>query len=88
MCDFVLHLIFNLPDSNRGFVLFRCNDFGCCTFLFKGENVMADYKTMYYKLFNSLSDAIEILQKAQQEGEDIYIISPDDEDEYEEDAES
>jgi len=49
---------------------------------------MADYKTMYYKLFNSLSDAIEILQKAQQEGEDIYINSPDDEDEYEEDAES
>ena len=49
---------------------------------------MADYKTMYYKLFNSLSDAIEILQKAQQKGEDLYIDSPDDEDEYEEDAES
>ena len=48
---------------------------------------MADYKAMYYKLFNSLSDAIEILQSAQQEGEDFYVDSSDD-DEDEENTES
>ena len=29
---------------------------------------MPDYKTMYFRLFNKISDAIEILQTAQQEG--------------------
>ena len=32
-----------------------------------------DYRAMYYRLFNRVSDAIEILQKAQQEGEDAFI---------------
>ena len=48
-------------------------------FYCKGVNVMADYKSMYYKLFNAFTDAIEILQKAQQETEDIYIDTSDDE---------
>ena len=32
---------------------------------------MADYKKMYYKLFNFVTDAIEILKKAQIETEDM-----------------
>ena len=43
---------------------------------------MADYKKMYLRLFNSVSDAIEhidiaseILKKAQQDCEEIYIDS-------------
>ena len=34
---------------------------------------MEDYKLMYFKLFNAVSDAIHILQKAQQEAEEAYI---------------
>ncbi|MCL2857940.1 MAG: hypothetical protein FWE19_09570 [Oscillospiraceae bacterium] len=33
---------------------------------------MPDYKSMYYKLFNRVSDAITILQTVQQECEDIF----------------
>ena len=33
---------------------------------------MADYKKMYYRLFNSQTDAIAILQKAQNDTEDMY----------------
>jgi len=38
---------------------------------------MPDYKSMYFKLFNKVTDAIHILQKAQAEGEDEYIIRED-----------
>ena len=34
---------------------------------------MSDYKQMYFAMFNAMSKAIEILQKAQQSGEDAYI---------------
>ena len=34
---------------------------------------MPDYKKMYLTLFNSVTDAIEILKKAQQKTEEIYI---------------
>ncbi|MCL2856507.1 MAG: hypothetical protein FWE19_02115 [Oscillospiraceae bacterium] len=34
---------------------------------------MSDYKQMYFAMFNAVSNAIEILQKAQQAGEDAYI---------------
>ena len=34
---------------------------------------MPDYKQMYFATFNAMSDAIEILQKAQQAGESAYI---------------
>lgn len=34
---------------------------------------MANYKKMYYTLFNALTDVIAILQKAQEESEEIYI---------------
>ena len=39
---------------------------------------MPDYKAMYFKLFNKVTDAIDILQKAQIEGEDDYITNTDD----------
>ena len=38
---------------------------------------MADYKTMYYKLFNAITDAVEILQNAQAETEEMYINTPE-----------
>lgn len=48
---------------------------------------MADFETMYYRLFNHITDAIRILQQAQQEGEERFMsagcmpsCSPPDED--------
>lgn len=52
---------------------------------------MADYAKMYRKLFNSQTKAIEFLQQAQQETEEMYmaapdpdirLLNPDNEDEY------
>jgi len=34
---------------------------------------MPDYKSMYLQLFNSVTDAIDILQKAQLKGEASYV---------------
>ena len=34
---------------------------------------MPDYQKMYLSLFNAVTDAIELLQKAQQDAEEIYI---------------
>ncbi len=36
---------------------------------------MPDYKAMYYELFNSVTDAIEILMRAQMKTEEMYITS-------------
>lgn len=36
---------------------------------------MADYREMYRKLFQATTKAIDILQKAQQETEELYISS-------------
>ncbi|MFT8890055.1 MAG: hypothetical protein ABF904_14800 [Ethanoligenens sp.] len=36
---------------------------------------MADYQEMYRKLFQATTKAIDILQKAQQETEELYIAS-------------
>lgn len=41
---------------------------------------MPDYKKMYTTLFNSVTDAIKILQQAQIKTEEIYINSSEDED--------
>jgi hypothetical protein len=38
---------------------------------------MPDYQAMYRQLFNAQTDAIEILQKAQQKTEQMYIDSPE-----------
>ena len=36
---------------------------------------MPNYKDMYYKMFNAITDAIEILKNAQFEAEEEYINS-------------
>ena len=36
---------------------------------------MPDYKKMYQDLFNSVTDAIELLQEAQKKAEEKYIES-------------
>ena len=41
---------------------------------------MPDYKTMYKRLFVAVTEAIDILQKAQQEAEEIYIESSENDD--------
>ena len=38
---------------------------------------MADYKKMYYSLFNAVTKAIELLQNAQARTEELYIESSD-----------
>lgn len=38
---------------------------------------MPDYKAMYFMLFNRITDAIDILQQAQREGEKTYMESED-----------
>ncbi|AVQ95197.1 hypothetical protein DRA42_02440 [Ethanoligenens harbinense] len=39
---------------------------------------MPDYKEMYFSLFNSITDAIELLKYAQMKSEELYIKSADD----------
>lgn len=38
---------------------------------------MPDYRSMYYQLFNRVTDAINILQAAQRDGEEAFIESRD-----------
>jgi hypothetical protein len=38
-----------------------------------GKSTMADYKNMYQRLFNAVTDSINILQKAQLDTEDTFI---------------
>ena len=39
---------------------------------------MADYKKMYDSLFNDVTDAISLLQRAQQKTEELFISGDDD----------
>lgn len=41
---------------------------------------MEDYKSMYFNLFNQLTDVIEQLKKIQSEAEEMYINANPDED--------
>ncbi|MCL2579553.1 MAG: hypothetical protein FWE32_05925 [Oscillospiraceae bacterium] len=38
---------------------------------------MPDYAKLYRHLFNALTDAIALLQKAHQQAEEMYITAPD-----------
>ena len=38
---------------------------------------MPDYKAMYVALFNRVTEAVRILEKAQEEGEEAFIQSED-----------
>ncbi len=40
---------------------------------------MVNYKKLYLRLFNAITDAIEILQKAQIDAEEAYMDAGDDE---------
>ena len=62
-----------------GVMHFSCVASAAHFFNSKGDFIMPDYKKMYFKLFNSVTDAIEILQKAQIETEEIYITSGEEE---------
>ena len=55
-------------------------------FLFLRRNDMPDYKAMYLSLFNSVTDAIEILTEAQKKAEETYINSAENENAVEEDV--
>ena len=54
--------------------IFRCVA-SATHFFSEGENVMADYKKMYIDLFNSVTDAINILQEAQERAEEKFVES-------------
>ncbi len=45
---------------------------------------MTDYKKLYYKMFNKVTDIIEELKELQTEAEEICIETADDEDKDEE----
>lgn len=47
---------------------------------------MPDYKAMYLSLFNSVTDAIEILTEAQKKAEEMYINSAETEQDIKEDV--
>jgi len=49
-----------------------------------GGKQMADYASMYKKLFNAQADIIEILQNAHRDAEEIYINTTESEIEAEE----
>lgn len=38
---------------------------------------MSDYKQMYYKLFNRITEIIEELKEIQQQAEEMYISNSD-----------
>lgn len=63
-------------------VFVRGADFCCHAFLMwnnsKEVAVMEDYKSMYFKLFNQLTDVIEQLKEIQSKAEEMYINSYDD----------
>jgi len=44
-----------------------------CTSLIYEVSGLDDFKELYHMLFNSISDAIELLKLAQAKAEDLYI---------------
>jgi len=42
-------------------------------FLMKGVKNMADYKSLYFQLFNKLTDVIEELKEIQAQAEEAYL---------------
>lgn len=47
-----------------------------CLYITEGGHIMPDYKRMYFTLAAKVSDAINILVAAQQQGEDEYVENP------------
>ena len=48
------------------------------SYYYIGGDIMPDYEAMYFELAAKVADAIELLTKAQQEGEEAYIRAVDD----------
>jgi hypothetical protein len=65
------------PEGARNKHIYRYSHIQDAAPTMKGRNQMADYAKMYRKLFNSTTQAIETLQKAQQETEEMFIEAPD-----------
>ena len=61
--------------QNGVYVFYASASVGAFFYFYKGEVTMPDYKTMYAKLFNAITDAVEILQQAQRDTEEMYIES-------------
>ena len=59
----------------NGVMHFSCVASAAHFFIYKGENIMPDYKAMYLNLFNSVTEAVKILSDAQKRAEEIYIDS-------------
>lgn len=65
-----------------GVMRFSCVALMLRIFLFTKEKPrMPDYKSMYYNLFNSVTEAVKILSDAQKRSEEIYITSSEIDDE-------
>ncbi len=45
-------------------------------YITEGGHIMPDYKRMYFTLAAKVSDAVNILVAAQQQGEDEYVENP------------
>ena len=52
---------------------FSCVALAAHFFIYKGEAIMPDYKTMYLNLFRSVTDAVEILCEAQKKAEETFL---------------
>ena len=80
-----LELFENLCRSNRGLHFSVCITSVVHTFLFARKGVlqiMSEYKDLYYKLFNRITDIIEELKELQVQAEEMYINSEQDEKEF------
>ena len=76
-----LELFENLCRSNRGLHFSVCITSVVHTFLFARKGVlqiMSEYKDLYYKLFNRITDIIEELKELQVQAEEMYINSKQD----------
>ena len=56
---------------------FCCHAFFCVR-ITKGDITMTDYKSLYYQLFNKITDVFEELKEVQKQAEEIYIGSSQD----------
>lgn len=73
-----LLLQFDVCDNYRGSHFSVCMT-SCCTHFFileeRSNKVMPEYKDLYYKLFNRITDIIEELKELQNQAEEMYINS-------------
>jgi hypothetical protein len=61
-----------LCDNKSGFAFFGASTLVVALFYLEG-NKMSDYKTLYHKMFNGVTDTIERLIKLQQDAEEEFL---------------